>query len=105
MLKNFDFRIMKEICLKNWNKGLCGSGKCECKDICDKILKENILPKDFAISIPKEEKIYSWIVTEEDGYTYCESGSAYDIIEAAWKACEYSTDSIQSISVAKISKN
>ena len=28
-----------------------------------------------------------------------------DIIDAAWKACEYSTDYVQSISVAKILKN
>ena len=102
---NFDFKFMKRCCLKNYPNGLCGSGKCECEDICNTILKDNILPKDFDIKLEVEEKSYIWSVVEEDGYCYSESGSAYDIIDAAWKACEYSTDNVQSISVAKILKN
>lgn len=96
---------MKRCCQENYKNGLCGSGRCECEDICFTLLKDNILPKDFDIKLELEEKSYIWSVIEEDGYTYCESGSAYDIIEAAWKACEYNTDNVQSISVAKISKN
>lgn len=96
---NFDFKFMKRCCLKNHPNGLCGSGKCECEDICYTIFKDNILPKDFDIEVETEEKSYTWSVVEEDGYCYSEHGTAYDILDAAIKAVEYSPKYVKSLMV------
>ena len=85
---NFDFKFMKRCCLKNWHNGLCGSGKCECEDVCNNILKDNILPKDFDIELEVEEKSYTWSVVEKEGYCYAESGTANNILDAATKSVE-----------------
>ena len=101
---NFDFKFMKRCCLKNYPSGLCGSGKCECEDVCNNILKDNILPKDFDIKLELEEKSYIWSVVEEDGYCYSESGTAYDILDAADKAVEYSPKFVKSLIVMETQK-
>ena len=96
---NFDFKFMKRCCQENYKNGLCGSGKCECEDICFTLLKDNILPKDFDIELEVEEKLYTWSVIEEDGYCYAESGTAYNILDAATKAVEYSPECVKSLMV------
>lgn len=98
---NFDFKFMKRCCLENCKNGLCGSGKCECEDVCNTILKDNILPKDFDIELETEEKLYTWSVTEDDGYCYSESGTAYNILDAATKAVEYSPKCVKTIMVTE----
>ena len=98
---NFDLRQIKYICIENWGKGLCGGGKCPCQEFCFKYLKESLLPKDFEIDSPKEQVQYNWVVVENDGYTYAESGLAYDVIDAAWKAIEFNTNFINSITIKK----
>ena len=100
-MHNFDLRQIKYICMENWGKGLCGGGKCPCQEICYKYFKEGVLPKDFPLDMPSKEVQYDWVVVEDDGYTYAESGSAYDIIDAAWKAIEFNTHYVQSLTIKK----
>lgn len=96
---NFDFAFMKRCCEENYKNGLCGSGKCECEDICYTLLRDNVLPKDFDIKLETEEKSYTWSVIESDGYCYAESGTAYDILEAATKAVEYSPKNVKALTI------
>lgn len=90
---------MKRCCQENYKNGLCGSGKCECENVCYTIFKDNVLPKDFDIELEVEEKSYTWSVIEEDGYCYSESGTAYNILDAATKAVEYSPECVKSLMV------
>lgn len=101
---NFDLKFMKRCCQENYKNGLCGSGRCECEEVCNNILKDNILPKDFDIELEAEEKSYTWSVVEEDGYCYSESGTAYNILDAAIKAVEYSPKYVKSLIVMETQK-
>ena len=99
---NFDFKFMKRCCLKNYPNGLCGSGKCECEDICYELFKDGVLPKDFDIKLEENEKMYHWTVTESDGYSYSEAGYAYDILDAAVEAVEYDPSCVKTLMVAEV---
>lgn len=103
MIQNFDMLMLKNICLRNYDKGRCGSGKCECQEICD-MFKDNILPKDFELKTECKNDAYTYIVTETDGYSYSGSTEAQNLIDAVWEAIEHSTDCVRSVHVCKLPK-